>query len=355
MPLDHPRPDPIPADDGEGVTVVVTVRHGWQRAAVRPGRQPLPTSRLAHRGHRAVLPLRPPRDSTAAVQRFRALSATERAAVRETEGQRLPPIDVLLATSMLQVGVDVPRLGLMVVNGQPKSMTEYIQASSRVGRGAGPGLVLTVYRWNRPRDLAHLESFGYDHATFGLRVEGVTTTPFSERALDRGLTGAFLTALRHSEPAAVPNEAAQELDLDRPEVAELLAAFAERVADVTCDKSDARQVEAELRHRLDSWAERRRQSVRIGSPLGYTRDGTSGRSPLLQRPGSEPWSTWSVPESLRTVEPEIDLHVSWRDRSLDTQPDWEYLETEEPSGRGGLAEAKDSSDTGGVGAAKERA
>ncbi len=290
----------------------------------------------------------PERDSTAALQRFRALSAAERTAAREAEGQRLPPIDVLLATSMLQVGVDVPRLGLMVVNGQPKSMTEYIQASSRVGRGAGPGLVLTVYRWNRPRDLAHLESFGYDHATFGLRVEGVTTTPFSDRALDRGLTGAFVTALRHSEPAAVANEAVQTLDLDRPEVAEIVAAFGERAAGVTYDKEDRRQVEDALRHRLDSWAEQRRQAVRLGSPLGYTRDGTSGRSPLLRRPGPEPWHTWSTPESLRTVEPEIDLHVYWQDRSLDAQPDWEYGEAEDPSGDAGATAA------GGVGAAKER-
>jgi Helicase conserved C-terminal domain len=101
---------------------------------------------------------------------------------------------VLLATSMLQVGVDVRRLGLMVVTGQPKNTAEYIQATSRVGRDRErPGLVLMIYQWSRPRDLAHYESFGYDHATFGLGVEGLTTTPFSDRALDRGLTGLLVT------------------------------------------------------------------------------------------------------------------------------------------------------------------
>ena len=97
---------------------------------------------------------------------------------------------------MLQVGVDVQRLGLMTVTGQPKNTAEYIQATSRVGRyRERPGLVVTIYQWSRPRDLAHYESFGYDHATFGLRVEGLTTTPFSDRALDRGLTGVLVTAL----------------------------------------------------------------------------------------------------------------------------------------------------------------
>ena len=100
---------------------------------------------------------------------------------------------------MLQVGVDVQRLGLMVVTGQPKNTAEYIQCTSRIGRDVErPGVVFTLYQWTRPRDLAHFEDFCYYHDTFGARVEGLTTTPFSDRALDRGLTAVLVASLRQS-------------------------------------------------------------------------------------------------------------------------------------------------------------
>jgi superfamily II DNA or RNA helicase len=93
------------------------------------------------------------------------------------------PTDVALATSMLQVGVDVGRLGRMVITGQPKNVAEYIQASSRIGREAEkPGLVITLYNWTRPRDLAYYESFHASHATLYRRVEALSVTPsLSER------------------------------------------------------------------------------------------------------------------------------------------------------------------------------
>ncbi|MGV8744166.1 hypothetical protein ACV35G_31940, partial [Pseudomonas aeruginosa] len=83
------------------------------------------------------------------------------------------------------VGVDVNRLGIMAVNGQPKGTAEYIQATSRVGRQS-PGLVCTVLTWAKPRDLSHYETFEHYHATFHKHVEAQSVPPFSPRALDRG-------------------------------------------------------------------------------------------------------------------------------------------------------------------------
>ena len=109
-----------------------------------------------------------------------------------------PPADVVLATSMLQVGVDVSRFGLMVVTGQPKNTAEYIQASSRVGRSVGkPGLVVTLYNWSRPRDLAHYEDFEHYHATYYRQVEALSVTPYTRRALDRGTAATFVAAVRN--------------------------------------------------------------------------------------------------------------------------------------------------------------
>ena len=105
------------------------------------------------------------------------------------------PIDVLFASNMISVGVDIDRLGLMVVNGQPKTTAEYIQSTSRVGRKT-PGLVTTVYNWTRPRDISHYERFRSYHAGLYRYVEPTSVTPFSSRARDKGLAGVLASLVR---------------------------------------------------------------------------------------------------------------------------------------------------------------
>ena len=109
-------------------------------------------------------------------------------------------ISVALATNMISVGVDIPRLGAMIINGQPKSMAEYIQASARVGRGSLAGVVLTVLNHRRARDRAHFESFRPWHQKLYASVEPVSVTPFSPRARDRALHAAIVALVRHLLP-----------------------------------------------------------------------------------------------------------------------------------------------------------
>ncbi|MBT5873636.1 MAG: helicase, partial [Candidatus Latescibacteria bacterium] len=116
------------------------------------------------------------------------------------ENDSSEPLDLVLASNMISVGVDIDRLGLMVVNGQPKTTSECIQATSRIGRRAGSaGLVVTIYNWTRPRDRSHYERFTGYHETFYRYVEAVSVTPFAARARERALTAALVAMMRGSE------------------------------------------------------------------------------------------------------------------------------------------------------------
>jgi len=276
----------------------------------------MPSSRITSTLADVARPFDPVLDSTAHLEQIRRDKK-----LSEASRDRAMPLDVLLATSMLQVGVDVQRLGLMVVTGQPKSTAEYIQATSRVGRDrARPGLVLTIFQWSRPRDLAHYESFDYDHATFGMRVEGLTTTPFSDRALDRALSAVLVAAARLGDEASLPNPAAQTVPLTGPAAESYLDLFGTRSDAVTHDNARTHGVRRQVQHRLDAWSQRRArlQSGVLGYQQAPDVDG------LLRRPDEPAWTTWTAPMSMREVEPEVLLQIDTSDHSVDDAPAWHY-------------------------------
>lgn len=125
-------------------------------------------------------------------------------------------LDTAVATNMIAVGMDVDRLGLMVVDGQPKQNSEYIQATSRIGR-LFPGMVVMIYNPYRPRDLSHYENFTGYHSQLYRFVEGTTATPFSARARDRVLHALIISAIRLKYPDMAPNDAAANIAALTPE------------------------------------------------------------------------------------------------------------------------------------------
>ena len=231
-------------------------------------------------------------------------------------------IDVVLATNMLGVGVDVKRLGLMAVNGQPKSTAEYIQATSRIGRFY-PGLVFTVLTWSRPRDLSHYETFEYYHSTFYKHVEAQSVTPFAPRALDRGLTGTMISCLRLDRSEYNPNLGASRMDsVSRPEVVELKNKISGRGGRVTGSKDVEKLVEGMIGARCDAWVkEANKGGRRLGYEAGKKKQaGQDDIAGLLKRPGHSLWDSFTVPLSLREVEPGVRLVMN--SDKLPDGPSW---------------------------------
>ena len=238
-------------------------------------------------------------------------------------------IDVVLATNMLSVGVDVNRLGVMAVNGQPKGTAEYIQATSRVGRSF-PGLVCTVLTWARPRDLSHYETFEHYHATFYKHVEAQSVTPFSPRAMDRGLTGALLSLMRLENDSFSPNDGAGQLSAsNQAEMQAAIKVLATRAGNVAEDNSRKQLAETELKERADEWAKEVSKGGRI---LGYEKRGADKDKTvaLIKSPGIQAWDNWTVPMSMREVEPGVRLimntsHVTddhdWKPRPVTKEED----------------------------------
>ncbi len=228
------------------------------------------------------------------------------------------PIDVLLATNMISVGVDVRRLGLMVVSGQPKTTAEYIQATSRVGR-TYPGLVVTAYNWARPRDLSHYERFEHYHATFYQHVEALSVTPFAKRAQDRGLAALLVSLVRLAGADFNANERAEDLDRKHPFVKRAIDAISSRAGRVLGSKQAADEVRRVLVHKVDVWL---KEASRVGggggAKLGY-KDKKDGQTlGLLRSAGVGLWQEFTCLNSLRDVEPTMGLLLD--DRQMDDEP-----------------------------------
>jgi hypothetical protein len=237
------------------------------------------------------------------------------------------PLDVVLASNMISVGLDIDRLGLMVVTGQPKTTSEYIQATSRVGR-AYPGLVVVCLNVMRPRDRSHYERFVAYHESFYREVEATSVTPFSGQALDRGLVGTLLSMVRHALFAMQPPVGFMQLHGNRTAAEQVLAWMIGRARghrnfhDDEAETRIADLVRARGRAFFDAW-ERVVDRAKAGAATRtYSRNDRSGSEglPVLFSAGDDPPDDhderyFQVPTSMRDVEP--NAHVWLRFKQLD--------------------------------------
>lgn len=230
------------------------------------------------------------------------------------------PVDVCLASSIIEVGVDILRLSLMVIVGQPKTTSQYIQVSSRIGRDREkPGLVTVLYSHGKPRDRSHYERFHSYHQRLYAQVEPTSVTPFSLPAVDRALHGIVVAAVRQLGDQTKEGRHADPFPLadGEPLRAIIEDMIRNRVNFVT--KGVETQVVMErLKKRLDEW--------RTWNPADYGGFGTLPEHPPLMHPaGANPpaeWNnhSWPTLSSLRDVDSSCEADVtSWFNRTEEDQ------------------------------------
>ena len=227
------------------------------------------------------------------------------AAIEELERPANDPrcVDICLASSIVEVGVDINRLSLMTIVGQPKTTAQYIQVSGRVGRDweNRPGLVVTIYGVAKPRDRSHFEHFQSYHARLYAEVEPTSVTPFALPVLERALHGAALAHTRQH----LPNLEAYPFPSEQFEAAlDLLRA---RAIQVDPTESDA----------FDEVARRRKRQANAWNRTEWGRFAGSGDGRLMRMPGTsiatnDQGTSWEVPTSMRSVDAECKMRVTNR-------------------------------------------
>ena len=210
-------------------------------------------------------------------------------------------IDAVLSTNMVSVGLDVPRLAVMVVNGQPLTTGEYVQATSRVGRGDVPGIVVANYYRHQARSLSHYEAFRPYHESFYRFVEPSSVTPYTFQVRKRALHAALVVALRHAVDRLNGNSTAGRFDRAAADVGAVVSELKQRIERACPEKAEeaGRHIDQLLREWHDE-AERCRDGRQA---LHYhARDMAYGRLLYSDGDGIRAPGRWMTLHSMRDVE-----------------------------------------------------
>ena len=250
------------------------------------------------------------RHARRSISQVKELTATSRDNVTELLAQldiaRGNPgcIDLCFATSMIEVGVDVPRLGLMTVMGQPKSFSQYIQVTGRVGRtDNAPGVVLVVLSPHNVRDRSHYETFTASHQRMYAAVEPVSLTPFTPQALERGLAGALTGVLRATTDLPDPTPL-----LSQHAVEEAATPWRTRASEVDGARA-VNAVEEETAH-LVRLARAATETQPFLDWDGYQPKATRPfLMPLGEDADASTESRWRIPLSMRSVDAEAGVNI----------------------------------------------
>ena len=217
-------------------------------------------------------------------------------------------VDILPCTNMISVGVDVSRLGLMLIYGQPKTTAEYIQASSRVGRKSNthPGIVVTLYTPTKPRDRSHYENFIPYHNAIYRYVEPSSVTPFAPRALERALHASLIVLMRHAGDLNENNDAGK-FNPDDEKAKFLIQIFKDRLSASSGDEKE--NVYLHLNNIVNSWLEMIEKSKELNKPLRFYEDGKQFISLMSHFGKDKKEISWKTLNSMRNVDAETAINI----------------------------------------------